>query len=59
MITKLLDSEFFEGLDNSSSTKSSDRVTLSADRLGDISCLLIRRISLQALGKDYIGYLEL
>ena len=54
--------EFFEGLENSSSTKSlcnsveniigSDRVTSSADRLGGISCLLIRRISLQALGKN-------
>ena len=32
---------------------------LSADRLGYISCLLIRRISLQALDKNYIGYLEL
>ena len=55
--------EFFEGLEISSATKilcnSVDNVTLSADRLGNPSFSLIRRISLQTLRKIYFGYLEL
>ena len=67
MITKLLDSQSFSKVWKTAVrqkfsiivSKIYDCVTLSADRLGDISCLLIRRISLQALRKNYIGYLEL
>ena len=58
MITKLLESQRFRRFGKQQFDKKSvqqcrkyDRVTLSADRLGNISCLLIRRISLQALRK--------
>ena len=67
MITKLLDLQSFSKVWKTAVrqkfsaivSKIYNRVTLSADRLGDISCLLIRRISLQALRKNYIGYLKL
>jgi len=57
--------EFFEGLEISSATNilhisvENDRVTLSADRLGNRSFSLIPRISLQTLKKIYTGYLKL
>ena len=56
MITKLLDSQSFSKVWKTAVRQTLcaielNRVTLSADRLGDTSCLLIRRISLQALRK--------
>ena len=60
MITKLLDSQSLSRVWKSSVRQrfcaSVDRVTLSADRLGNTSFSLIRRISLQTLRKIYFGY---
>ena len=66
MITKLLDSHSFSKVWKSAVrqrfcaiARKYDHITSSADRLGNISFSLIRRISLQTLRTIYIGYLEL
>ena len=67
MVTKLLDSQSFSKVWKTAVrqkfsaivSKIYDLVTLSADRLGDIYCLLIREFLCKHWEKNYIGYVEL
>ena len=67
MITKLLDSQSFSKVWKTAVrqkfcamvSKIWSRNIIWRLLRGDLSCLLMPRISLQALGKNYIGYMEL